>query len=371
MSISWFKLTPISKRDVRLFVARLFGDGAVMSWNAKQEYSQNEAGILAETNQTRIILATWPDYGNLGDQAIAYAEYLYLTGQVSCPVVILYGALRKQWKALSKQIHSGDIICLQGGGSLGTLYECYENERLAIIDKFLDNRIILFPQTFSYGESEYECRYLRHMQAVYNRHPDLHLIAREEMSYARMKDCFPNADVILTPDIALSLPPVYCAKSDRQGVVLCLRTDKERKIATDASNKIGEVASKKYKTVIHTDTVYNDRTLTPDEGMSEVEKKIVELAHARLVVTDRIHGMIFSALAGTPCIALDNSNGKVGQEYKWLKDLSYVHFAQNVDEAIAMIGEINLEPGQFPMPDFMPLFHPIASLLQGRHYGQI
>lgn len=356
---------------MRLFAAELFGDGTLMSWKARKHDGQEGANEFAATKSPKVVVATCPDYGNLGDQAIAYAERLYLTTHTPCSTVMLYGPLQKQWKTLVAQVQPDDVICLQGGGSLGTLYECYENERLAIIDKFTHNKIVLLPHTFSYGDSEYEHRYLRHMRTVYSRHPDLHLIAREKMTYSRMKEHFSNTNVLLTPDIALSLPPLSYSNNDRHGLYLCLRNDGERKMDAHASDVIKNAANNRFDMVVQTDTMHSSNKLKPEEGEAAVRDKIAELARAQLVVTDRIHGMIFCALSGTPCIALDNSSGKVGQEYEWLKDLPYMHFAYDVREAVAMISEVDLEPGRFPAEDFAPLFDPIAELLPGGCHGQV
>lgn len=361
----------VSKRDIRLKAVALFGDRTLMSWKARRGGAQEGARELAAAKSPRVIVATCPNYGNLGDQAIAYAERLYLTRCLPCPVVMLYGPLQNQWNALLTHVQPGDVICLQGGGSLGTLYECYENERLAVIDKFKRNRIILFPHTFSFGESEYEHRYIQHMRKVYNRHLDLHLIAREKMSYDRMREHFQNADVLLTPDIVLSLSFQASPGKDRQGVYLCLREDKERKMGADDSDIIIKAAGKRCDVVVRTDTMHPSNLLSPEEGEAAVRDKIAELSCAQLVVTDRIHGMIFCALSGTPCIALDNSNGKVGQEYEWLKGLPYMHFAHDAEEAAALIRKVELEPGRFPSEEFEPLFDSIAELLPGGRHGQV
>ena len=37
-----------------------------------------------------------------------------------------------------------------------------------------------------------------------------------------------------------------------------------------------------------------------------LKQKIEEFQSAELVITDRLHGMIFSVITGTPCIAFDN-----------------------------------------------------------------
>ena len=61
-------------------------------------------------------------------------------------------------------------------------------------------------------------------------------------------------------------------------------------------------------------------------------KKILRAAHSlidfsmRSLITDRIHGMLFAAVTGTPCIALDNVSKKVSGAYEWIQYLDYIQF---------------------------------------------
>ncbi len=245
---------------------------------------------------------------------------------------------------------------------MGTLYEPLENERLAIIDKFNGNRIVAFPQTITFDESRHARHYLAHIRKVYERHNDLHLVAREHMSYLRMREYFPNTDVRTTPDIVLSLPAMTELSGERRGLFFCMRDDKEGMFDKHAIEAITNIAGKQYDEVRFTDTVVQRSGLMFEEGASLFKSKIAELSRARLVVTDRIHGMIFCALSGTPCIALDNSNGKVGKEFKWLEGLPYMRFAHSIDEAVGIINGPVPEPGKFPSEEFAPLFEPLAEL---------
>ena len=60
-----------------------------------------------------------------------------------------------------------------------------------------------------------------------------------------------------------------------------------------------------------------------------VINKLKEFAECEIVVTDRLHGMIFSYITSTPCIALGNSTGKSLYSYEdWLSKSSNVSFVQ-------------------------------------------
>ena len=39
-------------------------------------------------------------------------------------------------------------------------------------------------------------------------------------------------------------------------------------------------------------------------------------------------GMLFAALTGTPCIALNNVSGKVSGAYEWIRHLDYIQFVE-------------------------------------------
>lgn len=351
------------KQNLRLALACCLGEARLVEMKHRVR-GVDDLFVSMPDAPGRLIVIGCPDYGNLGDHAIALAQRKFIELKIDAVPAMLYGPLDRYWEALQQNVRPGDVLCLQGGGNMGTLYEIYENERLAVIDRFRENRIVAFPQTISYGESRYERRYMRHVAKVYNSHPDLHLVAREHMSFERMERLFPEADVLITPDIVLSLPAFEDVNpTGREGLYLCLRTDKERRIGSDVVSALVKAAGDRFGPVFSTDTMHSDDYLSPREGEAAVRDKISELARARLVVTDRIHGMIFCALSGTPCIALDNSTGKVGMEYEWLKEVPYIRFAQSVEEAVSMLDEEIPRPGRFPSGDFTPLFDPLAEVL--------
>ena len=50
------------------------------------------------------------------------------------------------------------------------------------------------------------------------------------------------------------------------------------------------------------------------------------------VLTDRLHGMIFGIITGTPCVVIDNKNHKISEVYNsWLKDYSNIKLVERVD----------------------------------------
>ena len=68
--------------------------------------------------------------------------------------------------------------------------------------------------------------------------------------------------------------------------------------------------------------------------------KYIKFRECELVITDRIHGMIFAAITGTPCIAMSNYNHKVKGTYKWIEPLEYIKFAENINDIPKLIDEL-------------------------------
>ena len=87
------------------------------------------------------------------------------------------------------------------------------------------------------------------------------------------------------------------------------------------------------------------------------------LGTTELVVTDRLHGMIFCALEGIPCIALDNSYQKVLGAYKWLESLDYVQYITNVKELSKWIEYPWKDSYIYPYEKYREKFKPLLQKL--------
>ena len=63
--------------------------------------------------------------------------------------------------------------------------------------------------------------------------------------------------------------------------------------------------------------------------LKKLEEKIEEMLKkyrkCQLVITDRLHGMIFATITSTPCIALGNYNHKIKSCSETLEPVSYTH----------------------------------------------
>ena len=85
---------------------------------------------------------------------------------------------------------------------------------------------------------------------------------------------------------------------------------------------------------------------TLQRGEKELLEMLKAISNYKLVVTDRLHGMIFSTICGTPCIAFSNTTGKVKGVFDWLsKENDYVFFAENIEDFESIIEKIDISRG--------------------------
>src|SRR5690606_10737992 len=88
----------------------------------------------------------------------------------------------------------------------------------------------------------------------------------------------------------------------------------------------------KYSEVKFLDTHIGDNNFSKEMGDVELDNILNSFKRSRVVITDRLHGMIFCAITKTPCVVLPNSNHKIsGTYYNWLSDLEYIQFIEDFE----------------------------------------
>lgn len=298
-------------------------------------------------SRKRVFFLDAPEYWNIGDQAIAFAMEQYVQRVLPdyTQIEIQEDVLPQYINWLKKTIREDDLICLTGGGNMGCRYQRYEAVRRLIVGLFAKNRIIVFPQTCDYGDAAYDQAELRRARRVYEQASGLTLFAREKMSYERMKKAFPQTDVRLCPDIVLSMEALDHGHQ-RNGVALCMRDDGERAIGDSITQHIRSRFPNNCR--ISTTEKKTER-ITEKNRKDIVEGKLDEFARKELVLTDRLHGMIFSYVAGTPCIAFPNSNGKIGGVYVWIRDCKRVSYCETEIVLPEMDGYIDMDSSFFEL----------------------
>lgn len=178
--------------------------------------------IKRSTNDFLLMLT--PCHGNLGDQAISKAE-IKLLG-IDNYTEITYEEYIKYEEIVKKFISKNSVIMIPGGGNLGTLWTKEDDGASQIIDTYSDNKIIIFPQTIYYDDTQEGKRRLESNKKIYASAKDLTICLRDKVSYDFCKQNFQSTNLLYTPDIVLCIDDLEY-DVERHNCLLCIRGDKE------------------------------------------------------------------------------------------------------------------------------------------------
>lgn len=288
----------------------------------------SKQSIFQKNRKPKAYIFLAADYGNLGDIAITIAQKELLKKFFSVNQIIEVPATcsLSQIKTYCKQIKHNDLITIVGGGNMGDMYSLYEIRRQLIVKLFPKNKIISFPQTTDYSYSEKGLAMLK--SAIYTyKGNNLLLLAREKKSFDFMKQNF-SARCKMTPDVVMTLKGFYGNATRKDLIYFCFRNDKEKSINSESVNEMMSLCHK-YGQVKEIDTYIGDNACDFHKSFQDL---LNQLSQAHLMVTDRLHGMIFAYITGTPCIAFDNSNGKIGLCYEWIKNSKYIYYLHSYNQ---------------------------------------
>ncbi len=310
-----------------------------------------------------------PTHSNLGDSAIVKAHMLFLRRcgwEENRIKEIPYSEYENEGSFYDRWIPKNGLIAQLGGGHLGNLWINEEMLHRRQVTVFSQNPTVIFPQTIDYTQDEAGKAEAARSAAVYNGRKALTMVARERTSFETMRKLYPDTDVLLTPDIVLSatMEEFGAKPQNREGVLLCLRNDPERAMNEDDHRRIHAVLAERKLTFRYTDT-HAPGDVTLEGRFDDVRRKMEELASAKLVITDRLHGMVFCALTGTPCITFSNSNHKVRGTYDWISYLPYIRYAETVSDVERHLPELlAMENCRFDGTPLKPYFEKLAEVVR-------
>lgn len=295
----------------------------------KRQYLKKQFNSKFKQNPHTVFLVMTPEHGNLGDHAIVSAETEMLKKHEIDYIEITDVQLQEWQYNRILDVMNGHPILITGGGNLGTLWFQLEKLQRNIISENLRSPVFVLPNTIFYEYTDWGRTELANSKKIYNRHKNLHLYARENLSYEFMRENYRN--VSLVPDMVLALN-----RSDdiqeRLGCIVCLRSDCEKTRTEEQEWQIREQLQSLFGSKITYSDMVIHSNVSVEQRERALEKKFTEFAQAELVITDRLHGMIFCAVTGTPCIVVDSKSPKLRGCYEWIKHLDYIRFADDVTE---------------------------------------
>lgn len=338
-------MNSVTKTSIKFQIRRMFPNRKKREQLKTQLHGKGKKALLMNT----------PCHGNLGDQAIALAEIVFLEKYypeyqiVEVPSDYINHCLND----LRKNISEEDLIFVQGGGNFGNLYIVDEAFRRLIAKTFKKNKIISFPQSIEYTSDSIGERELGKAQQLYSQNSNFILSAREPVTKNFINKQFPKNEHLIAPDIVISMAPLSSEFTDqiRNGAVSMLRKDKEKAIADEFSNEITKYLEENYSRHTVSDTITSGSDYINSKNRFEkVSNKWLEIGQHELAVTDRLHGMIFCYLTKTPCVVLKNNNKKIESTYDyWLKDCNFIQLLEEnkIEDLIDAASNVTKQEPQY------------------------
>lgn len=263
-----------------------------------------------------------PLYENIGDWLIAMGAWELLK---NVPHRCL-GKLR--WEDYEHtEIAPDTIIVLQGGGNFGDLWRGATTARNEVIKHYPNNKVVILSQTITYIDESL----LKQDAALYAKHTNLHICARDKASYEIARQHFEASHVYLVPDTAIGLyPSLPKYKGVKTGRTLIInRSDKEKATLFD---EVGDV--KEWDDIlrdIHFKWMYGPykiirkvRKITKWKVLYQLENKytlhvLYPYVRKRIpqyfmqydcVKTTRLHGYLLASMMHIPVDIKDNKYNK-------------------------------------------------------------
>lgn len=293
------------------------------------------------TNIPRILLANVAAMRNLGDHAITLGELAFLRHYFpQYPVAELNSVKWSRMNGLphiSKDIKNVKAVLIHGGGYMGTLWAGGEEAKaMDIISSAEPLPCAYFPQTVYYADDVAGRNRLGKNRSFYQEHSRVFFCLRDRRSFDFFKNDFSFARdrMLYTPDIALFVEDPLPSQR-RHGVTLCMRNDQEKVTSANLTKQIETMCDELSLSHHRTDTVAPD-FFPMSEREQKVYDKFLEFKCSELVITDRLHAMIFCAITHTPCLAMNNINGKVAGVYEWIKEFDFIRVIEpeSIDNAL-------------------------------------
>jgi len=289
---------------------------------------------LAE--KKKLFFVGTPEHGNISDHAIAISSLKFFEDYFPEYYVIEYttGEMQAYFPFIDSVLNDQDVIFLCGGGNLGNTYLTEEEPRRSIIKRYKNNRKTILPQSIYFTDDEAGKNELQKSVDAYN-DPNLLVIARGEKSYDFIKSNFIGCNHYLAPDMFLYYSKFMDSKPSGEDVLVILRTESECCIDRDKVLDILDSCSLQYRI---SDLNYDNPqqslhlNIKKEEREYYFQNKIKEIEHSKLVITDRLHGILFAVAMRVPCIALKSADHKNEEIVKWFSGGGCVYLGENIKE---------------------------------------
>ncbi len=318
------------------------------------------------TLKRKVLLFSIPTHPNLGDQAqlmcteawikknlpdykfIKLAFLFVPFSDINYKALFLNNAL---WKCLILKLiirkndifigHSGYFFIDHHGG-----WFSYD-----FLLKHWNNKFIILPQTINF----YSPVVIKRASETFGNKSNLTILCRDEVSYQKAQAMFGNTKLLLYPDIVTSLIGTRTYEGERKGVLFCMRDDIEAYYQPAEIKALMERFGEIRTEMVDTTLKISSKEMRKNRDRL-INRMIEKFATYEVVITDRYHGTIFSAIACTPVIVLNSADHKLISGVNWFPKEVFgnkVQFANNLDEAYEKATHIlGLKDNEYKQPQY-------------------
>ena len=328
--------------------------------NSLKKYTDEMGKAMSLSKErSKIVLLGTPYHSNLGDYAQTYCieqmvknqypEYDFISFEVSSQSDFDYSNL---FLAIRDKLMQKDIVLIQSGMHLTDVYKNEQNLLRQALIVFRRNKVVILPQTMFYLSDENKKNFLSYMGKFDN----VMLYAREQHTFNEAKKYFKTDRIAMCPDVVHSLIGRFRQYNfERDGILVCKRKDDNDILIS--SDELKEKLDDLQMKIEWMDT---DLEVLPAELKMDTEgilnNIISEISKYKLVITDRLHGTIFSLIANTPVLLIGLRSDKVQANYEWYKEvpdiLQYIDKINDISELYEKIDEMLKKKYDYRVPDY-------------------
>lgn len=300
------------------------------------------------TFKKKVFLFSIPTHPNLGDQAQLmctekwiqdnFREYKLIEMTHLCvplsnsnPKTLLLNVQFFQYVVLKMIIRKNDIFI----GHSGYFFVDHHGGWFSydFLLQHWNNKFVILPQTVNF----YAPVVIQRVSERFGNRKNLILLCRDEVSYGKAKEMLGATKLLLYPDIVTSLIGTRQYDNPRDGILFCMRDDIEAFYSPQDIDKLmkrfGNIRMEKVDTTLK---ISNEEMKRNRDKL--INQMIEKISTFKVVITDRYHGTIFSAIANTPVVVINSADHKLSSGVNWFPKDEFgdnVQFANDLDDAYA------------------------------------
>jgi len=291
-------------------------------------------------------LVDYPNHPNVGDSAIWLGEIAYLQQRTGAYPAYYCTMTSFAEADLKRRAPKGPIV-IHGGGNFGTIWQSHHDFRVYLMKRYAGRPIIQLPQSIHFTDDTAVAETARAIR----KHGAFTLLVRDQKSFDFARAHF-DCPVHMCPDMAF-----YIGRRPRLSphvdLLYLLRTDSESKgdlrVPDTRESKVvldwlvegtGHRRRARLQAMMrgllrgggHFARI---RARYEAYAWNRFWRGASILSQGNVVISDRLHAHIISALLDIPHVAVDNSYGKLsGFISAWTNDFAGLRSAETLDEAV-------------------------------------